>query len=89
MLRAPDGTERAVKSKQILRDVAKGTVLVQTAGGGGGYGDPFERPPELVAEEVHNGLITTAAAARDYGVAVSADGEIDRSETAALRRTAR
>ena len=89
VLRAPDGTERAVKSKQILRDVAKGTVLVQTAGGGGGYGDPFERPPELVAEEVHNGLITPAAAARDYGVAVSADGEIDRSETAALRRTAR
>ena len=86
ILRAPDGTERVAKSKEILRDIARGTMLVQTAGGGGGYGDPLERPVELVAEEVHNGLISPEAAARDYGVAVSADGEIDRPATAALRR---
>ena len=85
VLRAPDGTERVAKSKEILRGIARGTVLVQTAGGGGGYGDPFERAAESVAEEVHNGLISPEAAARDYGVAVSADGGIDRAATAALR----
>ncbi|MDE0253930.1 MAG: hydantoinase B/oxoprolinase family protein, partial [Rhodospirillaceae bacterium] len=85
VLRAPDGSERVAKSKQILRDIARGTVLVQTAGGGGGYGEPFERPAELVAEEVHNGLISPEAAARDYGVAVTPDGEIDPTATAELR----
>lgn len=89
VLRAPDGTERVAKSKEILRGIAKGTTLLQTAGGGGGYGEPFERPAELVAEEVHDGLISPEAAARDYGVAVSAEGEIDRPATAALREVKR
>jgi N-methylhydantoinase B len=38
--------------------------------GGGGYGDPFERDPALVLEDVVNGYVTVEAAARDYGVAV-------------------
>ena len=72
--RSPDGTEIVAKSKQILRGIAPGTIHRQIAGGGGGYGDPFERPAALVADEVRNGIVCNGivspeAAERDYGVA--------------------
>ncbi len=38
--------------------------------GGGGYFDPRERPPEAVAEDVAEGLVSAAAAEREYGVRV-------------------
>jgi N-methylhydantoinase B len=53
--------------------------------GGGGFGDPRGRAPERVREDVLDGLITAEAARRDYGVAISADGEIDVAETERLR----
>jgi len=43
-------------SKDLVENVPPGTVLFQQAGGGGGYGDPFLRDPELVAKEVKNGI---------------------------------
>lgn len=87
VLRQPDGAERVAKSKQILRDIPPATVLNQVAGGGGGYGDPFERPAAQVAEEVRNEIISIEAAARDYGVAIDpATLALDEERTAALRR---
>jgi N-methylhydantoinase B len=53
--------------------------------GGGGFGDPRARDPQHVREDVLDGLITAEAARRDYGVAISADGEIDVVETERLR----
>jgi N-methylhydantoinase B len=38
--------------------------------GGGGYGNPKRRLPELVLADVVNGYVSLAAAARDYGVAI-------------------
>lgn len=86
LLRFPDGTERVPKSKEIIRDIPTGTVFLQEAGGGGGYGEPFERDAERVAAEVRNGTVSAEAAARDYGVVVqSASGGLDPAATAALR----
>jgi N-methylhydantoinase B len=45
--------------------------------GGGGYGEPFERDPERVLEDVINGYITLAAAQNDYGIAVRYLGGAD------------
>jgi N-methylhydantoinase B len=45
--------------------------------GGGGYGDPFSRDPELVRQDVIAGYVTPEAAARDYGVAVRFTGRAD------------
>jgi N-methylhydantoinase B len=67
--------------------LVKGDVLRVMTSGGGGWGNPRERPPERVAEDVLDGFITPEGARRDYGVAVSDDGEIDSSETEYLRRT--
>ena len=53
--------------------------------GGGGFGNPRARDPQHVREDVLDGLITAEAARRDYGVAISADGEINVVETDRLR----
>ena len=44
------------------------TVLVEDSGAGG-YGDPRERAPHLIAADVAEGLVSPEAAARDYGYA--------------------
>jgi len=85
VLHQPDGSQRVAKSKQILRDIPKGTVLNQVAGGGGGYGHPFDRPADIVVEEIRNGLISVGRAAQDYGVVVNADGSLDSKATQQLR----
>ena len=38
---------------------------------GGGYGDPHERDPDAVADDVRNGYVTVAEALDQYGVTVS------------------
>ena len=53
--------------------------------GGGGFGDPFERDPALVARDVRYGLLEPEQAAAQYGVACSGDGGVDEAETARLR----
>jgi N-methylhydantoinase B len=52
--------------------------------GGGGYGDPFEREPELVRRDVIRGYYVREKALDLFGVAIDAAGEIDHAET--LRR---
>jgi N-methylhydantoinase B len=85
-LRSMDGDIRVAKSKQILRGISAGTVLNQQAGGGGGYGHPFDRPSGLVAEEVRNEIISLAGARRDYGVVVDpVTFDVDEAETDKLR----
>jgi N-methylhydantoinase B len=54
--------------------------------GGGGYGDPFERDPALVLEDVLDEKISREAAERDYGVVIDlAAAAIDEHATARLR----
>ena len=55
--------------------------------GGGGYGDPRTRDPARVLRDVRDGIVSRAAAERDYAVAIAADGRsIDVARTAELRR---
>jgi N-methylhydantoinase B len=64
--------------------VSRGDVLHFVTWGGGGWGDPLERDPELVALEVRRGLVTADGAAR-YGVVVDDSNRVDESATAGLR----
>ena len=57
-----------------------GDVMSRIEAGGGGYGDPFKRPPEQVLNDVINGYVTPEGALRDYGV------EIDLENMTARRR---
>jgi N-methylhydantoinase B len=53
--------------------------------GGGGFGDPFERPAMRVAEDVVNGLVSVATAREAYGVVCDDGGAIDEAATRRLR----
>ena len=63
------------------RDVGKIDVLYLEPGerlrigtqGGGGLGDPLERDPRAVLEDVRNGIVSPVMAERAYGVVI--DGE--------------
>jgi len=86
-LRYPDGTKRQAKTKEIIRGIPRGTVFNQIAGGGGGYGNPFERPAELVLADVRDGLISVEAARADYGVCIDPRSlALDAGQTESLRR---
>jgi N-methylhydantoinase B len=50
--------------------VPRGSLLRLRTTGGGGWGDPFERDPELVRQDVVRGVVSEEAAERDYGVVV-------------------
>jgi N-methylhydantoinase B len=56
--------------------------------GGGGLGDPHERAPEMVLEDVRQGYVTTKNARTAYGVVLDESGGelvLDRGETNRLR----
>lgn len=54
--------------------------------GGGGFGDPTERNPESVRNDVLNGYVSAALAESVYGVLLTPDGEVDAERTAERRR---
>ncbi len=56
--------------------------------GGGGLGDAFARDPALVVSDINEGYVSTQAAQRDFGVAVTRTGRkytLDESATKQLR----
>ena len=54
--------------------------------GGGGYGDPLEREPELVLQDAMEEKITAAHARNQYGVVLdTAASKIDTRATLRLR----
>jgi N-methylhydantoinase B len=65
-------------------------VLVIDAAGGWGYGDPLERDPELVQEDVDQGYVTAERAREDYGVVIGVRTmKVDLAATNELRRSMR
>ena len=72
-------------------EVAQGRILEYHQAGGGGWGDPFERDPTWVLEDVMDGYVSVEGARRDYGVVIAPTGdshELDLDATAAIRRRA-
>jgi N-methylhydantoinase B len=80
---APD----TMKAQRIT--VRPGDVVVIEGTSGGGYGDPLERPVELVARDVLDGLVSVARARSEYGVVVDEAGAVDLAATAVLRSEVR
>ena len=54
---------------------------------GGGYGPPRERDPELVRQDLIDGLISARSAREDYLVAFDDRGQVDQAEPRRLRET--
>jgi N-methylhydantoinase B len=86
----PDGTMYTPQSKEVIKDIPRGTIFHEIAGGGGGYGDPMKRPVEKVLKDVLNGFVSLKKAREDYGVAIDPHTmRLNEAETAKLRRTSR
>jgi N-methylhydantoinase B len=63
--------ETDFKPVNVVRHfVPAGTSAVIATAGGGGWGNPFQREPELVRQDVLDGYVSIESAARDYGVVV-------------------
>ena len=74
-----ENTLPPIKDGVILN---KGDVLRIQTGGGGGWGNPFDRDPALVAEDVADAMVSIAGALKDYGVVVdAATFEVDEAAT--------
>jgi N-methylhydantoinase B len=89
----PDGSTYRPKSKEVIRmPIPKGTIIERHSGGGGGFGDPLDRPAKNVSEDVRNGLISTEKAQNDYGVAIDSRTlgvDVERTNQLRTRRAAR
>ena len=59
--------ERILPSKTPYIDLAAGTLVHLQSAGGGGYGEPGERDPALIADDIENGYITERRAKAAYG----------------------
>jgi N-methylhydantoinase B len=89
-----EGTPRDLGGLVDGEPVLAGQVVRVVTTGGGGWGDPLEREPELVARDVIDGKVSLAAAREEYGVALieTASGgefDIDVGATDTLRSTLR
>jgi N-methylhydantoinase B len=83
----PGPDEEIVHGKQS-RAFAYGAVISFQQSGAGGYGDPLERDPARVLEDVMDDYVSVAAARADYGVVITGDGfdlRVDEAATLALR----
>ncbi|MGI4881454.1 MAG: hydantoinase B/oxoprolinase family protein, partial [Janthinobacterium lividum] len=78
-----DGTEILLGNKLEDYAVEAGEQLKFITWGGGGWGDPLERDPALLAKELKQGLLTVEGSRR-YGV-VLVDGAVDEAATGKLR----
>ena len=77
--------ETQLSSKLENRRIGEGERLRLVGPSGGGWGDPLERDPERVRDDVLDDLIDIDRAREIYGVVLTGDLEVDRDATAELR----
>ncbi|UWQ92838.1 hydantoinase B/oxoprolinase family protein [Rhodobacteraceae bacterium M382] len=84
-----DGDTQII-TDNVIETIKPGEIAANLNPGGGGFGNPFERDPLKVVEDVRNGLVSVEGARLDYGVVI-ADAEtlaIDETATEHARSVA-
>ena len=80
-----DGDERDIPAKVTGFLCGAGEVIQLTEPNSGGYGNPLDREPRMVLEDVLDDFTTIELAREAYGVVISEGLEIDEAATEALR----
>ncbi|MFQ5665977.1 MAG: hydantoinase B/oxoprolinase family protein [Candidatus Binatia bacterium] len=93
-LRCGSPHEHVVDSTAFYVEHQPGERYEYRYGGGGGWGDPLERDPQKVLDDVLDEYVSAEAARRDYGVVLTGsvaalDLAIDWQATQALRKQLR
>jgi len=83
-LRNQDDPKKALPGK-FMRSLKRGESYRAELAGGGGWGNPFDRAPEKVLQDVIDEKVSRQSAANDYGVAITQEGGLDLEKTADLR----
>jgi N-methylhydantoinase B len=86
------GTDQAVEVDETAFGIhmPPGGVIRFNRAGGGGWGDPLEREPEAVLEDVLNELVSVNRAFQHYGVVIDTDMmTVDEDATKFERKTRR
>jgi N-methylhydantoinase B len=87
VLSRPDGD--VLLPTMISTTLHAGELVYHHMAGGGGWGDPFERPADEVARDVRDDKVSLEAAREQYGVALNERTlAVDEQATAALRKNA-
>jgi len=66
-------------------EVSEDQVWIGVSSGGGGYGYPWKRDPELVAQNVRDGFYSAERAEQTYRVLLNPDFTVDAEATRKLR----
>ena len=92
----PGATSRFIKNPDSSKPVNLGNtdivmcnpgdVILIEGPGAGGYGNPLERPAEVVLADTRCGFVSRDGAKVDYGVVIRDDGTLDEVATADLRQ---
>jgi len=78
-------TERWRKISNL--PLGKGESVSFQGGGGGGYGNPLDRDPKRILNDVINGYVSLKSAEEDYGVVIrTPEMKIDKAATSVLRQ---
>jgi N-methylhydantoinase B len=78
-----------VPAKSFDRAPTPDDVFVCAWAAASGYGDPLDREPQRVADDVAAGRVTAAWGAEGYGVVLAGDGSVDTAATESAREALR
>jgi N-methylhydantoinase B len=87
--RAGAAEPERIPSKIDNLEVQPGDRIIYKTAGSGGWGDPLDREPELVARDVRYDVLSEEKARAEYGVVLTADRRVDVTATAARRSATR
>lgn len=82
--------EKHPNGKVANKLIPAGSMVAGYSGGGGGYGDPLERDPAKVLDDVINEYVSLESAKKDYGVVIdSTTWKVQTDKTESLRKQMR
>ena len=86
----PTAEDEITLTPMGVGQMKRGDIIHHVMASGGGWGDPLERDPQLVREDVRNGIYTVGFVRREFGVVIDpATLDVEYSATAALRENMR